>query len=63
MLARYLSKRRGERPASTSRPAPPVSTYVALPELPLESTLSLKKYGYLLNREQVFGHAPDTGEY
>ena len=34
--------RRHESPASTSKPPPSVSMYVALPELPLESTLSRK---------------------
>ena len=34
--------RRRERPASTRRPPESVSMYVALPELPLERTLSRK---------------------
>ncbi len=38
--------RRGWRPASTRRPPEPVSMYVALPELPLERTLSRKSILY-----------------
>src|SRR5215204_5521664 len=40
MRARRSSIRRRERPASTRRPTDSVSIYVALPELPLDKTLS-----------------------
>src|SRR5215210_7546328 len=45
--ARSDSMRLRERPASTRRPLESVSMYVALPELPLERTLSRKSVLYL----------------
>src|SRR5215204_5337246 len=50
MLARRAAMRRRERPASTSRPPESVSIYVALPELPLERTLSRKSVLYQVGR-------------
>src|SRR5829696_2610146 len=50
MLARRAAMRRRERPASTSRPPESVSIYVALPELPLERTLSRKSVLYPVGR-------------
>jgi hypothetical protein len=44
MWARRLSMRRHGRPASTRRPPSTDSIYVALPELPLERTLSRKLF-------------------
>src|SRR5215210_8667223 len=48
--ARRAPMRRGGRPASTRRPPESVSIYVALPELPLERTLSRKSVLYQVGR-------------
>jgi hypothetical protein len=60
--------RRHESPASTSKPPPSVSMYVALPELPLESTLNRKVCPFRSSRsrrarlQEILARAEPTTE-